>query len=147
MNISLYIARGCYYAATVGGSPYWSLDVGLPTDICPTWITSAQTQSQDVVAAIPCFNNVKVASIIGKNFGTISIKGKALLGQESKNAFEGAFISAMNTARSASKGGTITLSSKGGAYYRFLATAFGVDGFIDEERNILQFSISGLLVD
>lgn len=147
MNINLYIARGCYYEATVGGSPYWKLDVGLPTNICPAWITSANTISRDVIATIPCFNNVKVASIIGKNFGEIRIKGLALLGQESKNAFEGAFISSMNGVRASSKGSAVTLSSKGGASYRFLIQDFGIDGFSDPERNILQFSIGGILVD
>lgn len=146
MDINLYVARGCYYAATIGGVPYWSLSAGLPDkSIAPNWISSVQGSVLDNIATLPCFNNTKVASIIGQQFGSIAIGVTALLGQESKNKFEGAFQSSMQAARASSSGGTVNLSSIGGGGYRLLLSGFGPSHF-DAERNILTMQVQGIVV-
>ena len=144
MDINFYIPRGCYYLVQGGGTPYWKVS-GLDL-AAPAWISSVQISTRDNIATIPCFNGIKVAAIIGDNFGRIYIRGKALLGSNAMRKFEGGFNSSGNALRASSSFTPVTLSSKGGASYRFLLEDVGIDGFEDEERHILNFHLGGYTI-
>ena len=140
MDINFYIPRGCYYLVENGGAPYWSLS-GLSLN-APAWITNAQIQTADNVAKIPCFNNTKVAAIIGKNFGTATITGIALLGPNAESNFEGIFQASVESLRASNKGGSVNLSSRGGGAYKILVESYGTMEFAPE-LNILSWFIRG----
>lgn len=145
MDISIYVPKGCVYTAIGGDSPYWQLSTGLPGS-CPAWITSANLTATDLIATMPCFSNIKTAGIIGRNFGQASIQGVALLGSVDNLAgFEGAFQALMDTSRASSSGKQNSLSSKGGANYKILINGYAM-GNLDPERNILNFTITALVL-
>lgn len=144
MDISFYIPRGCYYLVQDGGTPYWSIsNISL---LSPSWINAVNISTAENVVPLPCFNGIKIAAIIGDDFGSAHISGRALLGANAASNFEGSFISSAQNARASSSFGPITISSKGGAFYRMLLTGFGATGFIDEEKNILGFQLSGMIL-
>lgn len=145
-EINIFTPKGCYYLAW--GKPdqgYWATSPGISSAV-PYWYTSANVSEQDLVAQLPCFNNIKVASIIGENFGRIHMTGKALLGSATNlAAFEAALCAFGNGARASSKGSAISCSSKGGGSYKFLLTEWGPDQ-LDEQYNILTFHLGGIIV-
>lgn len=145
-QIDIFTPKGCYYLAY--GAPdrgYWQTSPSIGGSV-PYWYTSANVNGRDLVAKLPCFNGIKVASIIGEDFGRISIQGQALLGVVTNLAhFEGALNTFVNSARAASKGGPCACSSKGGGSYKFLLTDYAVHD-LDSQYNILKFSIGGDLV-
>ena len=149
MDIDFYIPRGCYYLVQGGGTPYWSLAGfnNIKTNYgIPAWITSVTASTAENIAKIPCFNNIKVAAIIGDGFGNISISGIALLGANAKNRFEEKFQGIMEGLRASHSYSPCTVSSKGGGSYRFLLEHYGVQGWYDEERQILAFGCGGSLI-
>lgn len=144
-EIDLYVPKGCYYLGSGsddGG--YWKLGFSLGS---PAWLTSVGLRTQDNVAKLPCFNNIKVASIIGKNFGQFQAEGVALLGSVNNlNSLEGSIKSAIENARSSNRGSSIAISSKGGGAYRVLVEGYTI-GNLDDQYNILTFGLHGSVID
>lgn len=161
MDIKFYVPRGCYYLIQHGGAPYWrcqglNLDAPKggyrgnpnmpPRPKTPSWITNVTASLTDNVATIPCFNNVKVAAIIGENFGQLNLQGIMFLGPNAEDNLEGRWQAAANSIRASVSGGAASVSSKGGGTYQFIVNNFGVAGMQDPERHILSFSISGFTI-
>jgi hypothetical protein len=160
MDIKFYVPRGCYYLIQNGGAPYWRCS-GLNLETTsgyrgnpnmpvrpkvPSWITNVTASTAENIAKLPCFNNIKVAAIIGDNFGSLSLNGIMLLGPNAEDRLEATWQNAATSIRASNLGGPATVSSKGGGVYRFLVEHFGVSGMMDNERHILQFNISGSTV-
>lgn len=145
MDISFYVPRGCYYLVQGGGTPYWKLN-GLNFVSAPGWIDSVAVRTAENIAWIPCFNNKKIAAIVGDDFGDIQINITALLGANAQNKIEGELQGAISSMRASRSYSTCTLSSKGGGSTRFILTGYGVAGWLDKERNILNYSITGRTV-
>lgn len=144
-DINLYVPKGCYYLASGnddGG--YWKTNFNLGS---PAWLTSVNLSTKDNIALAPCFNNIKVASIIGKDFGNFNASGIALLGNvENMNSLENSIKNAIENSRSSNLGKAVTISSKGGGANKVLISGYTI-GNVDPGYNILTFGFHGVVID
>lgn len=146
MALSMCGVKGCYYLIYKnGGTAYYELNPALNGQ--GYFITKATTTGKDNTATNICFNNIRIASVTGRSFGTAQVSGIVLLGPVTSPISAEAKIQAyFNANRFSTTGKPITLSTTGGGAHKFLLTGYSING-VDDRFNILSFSLEGICLD
>lgn len=148
-NSSSYFAtRGCYYRVLGDKeSPqFYQLNPKMDAP-CPVLYNDVVIQGRDHVAKQICFNGIRNAAIVSKDFGEITIAGIALLGSvENAKQFGSAFKKYVEQIRVYNYEKECMISSKGSGAWKFLCEAYQL-GRINPEYNIQDFSLGGALID
>ena len=142
--MTIYPAKGCYYLLG-NRNPYYSISPSLDIGY-PTLYDSVVRGGRDIVTGVPCFNDKRVIYIFGKDFGDVRINASVLLGSaEHTDAAEAGLMNWWHTARSASSGKPMSISTLGGGATRYLIQGIGLGG-VDAQYNILKVALSGFEV-
>lgn len=146
-DTTYFSSRGCYYLVNGSSAPSgWSVSPAIPAP-CPVLYQGGDIQGRDNVAKSVCFNDVRVAAATGKDFGTLSVQGIALLGSAGNSAnFGGALRSWFQSARLSKSGRAAMFSSSVSGSHSFLAEWYTI-GNIDPQYNILNFGLGGACLD
>lgn len=142
-----FSTRGCYYL--VSGSPAgsgWSVSPMIASP-CPILYQGGNIEGRDHIAPGVCFNDVRVAAATGKDFGSIQIQGKALLGPATQTTDFGSALKGWFMGARLSKSGRAAMFSSAAAGAHSFLPQWYTLGDIDAEYNILSFGFGGLCLD
>ena len=139
--LDIFAVRGCYFKIGSSNSSGYALSPSIGFD--PIIYGPVVHNGRDIVSGVPCFNQKRMLYKFGKDFGNITISGKLILGPVNSSAQgEGALRSWYESNR----GNNAAISSVFGNAVSFVVNGISIGG-IDNEYNILDFTINGVLLD
>ena len=147
--MKIFSSKGCVYRVkSPDTTSYYSLSGITSSNINnPVLVSGVRLSGEDHIGKLYCFNDRRVANIVSKSFGLITISCIALLGTSTNiSSFEAKLKSWIDSRRASQGSGKLALSTKGGTTYEFLLDGYTVGG-VDREYNILVFELSGILLD
>ena len=143
-------ARGCFFRVSTGNSStrYYKLSPDIAKNSgSPILLQSASRVLSDLVAPVPCLDNIKRFYTFGQSFGNVRIGGSVLLGPAG-NVGDGEKVleDYFQSNRTSNNGGKLLQLSSGSAATPFFLNDLKI-GELDVDLHVLPFSLDGVVVE